>query len=393
MKYLNNVVLPFCIWIIAVIIIFTGVRPYGGGDGLSEIWRTSNTVKHGWDISGRDHNNASLALCWIAPNISKTFDIKPLHIYRDIFPFFFALTPVLLYFLFRRVISPGRAFISAMFFVCLPPFYQEIPNIGKSMIAQPFAVGSLLFVLSNKNRWLRGGGGFVCMAVAFACHYTVGLVLLAWYGYSALYTRKLLTIALLVVATLFAVGYVGFMASGTIYKSLLRWEDIPNQQSDSVLDAMKGQEFETYSTQISEGEEPTEIVGGVAPVEPAGIMASTLDLRHPLHLPFTVPSRAMTASIYLATAVLFAGGIYWIFRCDYWKRHKELSAMIAFSTVSVILAMYVPGITKMLYVSRWVQLASIPMCGLFGVATQWLPRKYSYPIAGVILLALLVLVR
>jgi len=67
--------------------------------------------------------------------------------------------------------------------------------------------------------------------------------------------------------------------------------------------------------------------------------------------------------------------------------------MIAFSALAVIGAMYIPLLTRAVGLSRWIQLAGIPMCGLYGMSTNWLPRKWSYPLAAVVLVLLLVLVR
>ena len=395
----ENLVIPLGVYLFMLVVLFTGLRPYEGGDGLSEIWRTTYTIKNGWDWTVPDHNNASLVLTVIAPYISKTLHINPLNIFRDIFPFIFASTSVMLYFLFRRIISPGRACFAAVFFAVLPPTYQEIPNIAKSMVAQPFAVGSLLVLFSGIRPSIRIPIGSLLILATAVNHYTIGIMLFIWLGFSVLVTRKKEFAIAVSVTGIMVLGYFYIAGGGAIVRSFVNIGAVPDHRSDNVVKALKGEKFETYST-ITDATNPpmtsaiTNTSAVISPVSqsPKTIL-TTLKLYYPLKLPVRIPYQVRTLAIYLATVVLFAGGLYWLFHKKYLIEHKELSAMIAFSTVSVILAMYVPYLTRGLYLSRWVQLAGIPMCGLYGMATHWLPRKISYPVASLILVLLLVLVR
>lgn len=364
---------PIIIWILTLLVIYTGIRPYEGGDGVLELWRTGDTIQYGWHIDHADHNNTSIVLNVITPFIAKSFNLKPIDVFRGILPFFYALTPVLLYFIFRRVISPGRAFLSAMFFIILPPSYQEIPNIAKSMIAEPLAVASLLILTNNTNQWVRGLSGNLTAVLSIVCHYTVGIFMLVWLGVSWLVTRSKVYLVVIVLLVSFSLIYFAFVGDGAIYKGIIHWDNNRNEQNDTVYKAITGGEFETYSMKADENELP-----------------SFLEY-HPLRLPFNVSSGLMTLVIRMNVFVLFMGWLYWCRK--YLKKHKELSAMIFISGIMVLLAMFVPFFTNGLYLSRWVQLSAIPLCGLYGAATYWLPRRYSYPLASVILLLLLIIVR
>lgn len=350
------------IWALALMVIHTGVRTFTGNDGILELWRVRDTMQYGWKIQAADQNNASLALVLFAPWLSNTFNLDVVSIFRNIFTMIYATTPVLLYMLFRRIMSPARAFVSTMFFIVLPPSYQEIPNIGKSMIAEPLAVGSLLFLTSRTNVLIRSSMSGIFLLLSITAHYTVGIILLSWHGIVAFVTGKRVLLAGMIVIMIIVYGYFAYVGDGAVLKGIISWWKIGSHQTDSVKSALTGGEYNVVGLYI-------------------------------YRLPFIIPSWVMTLIIRLATAILFAGGIYWCSHRKYLIEHRELSIIIVFSAMLVTAAIYIPFLTKGLYLSRWIQLAAIPMCGLYGMATYWVPRRWSYPIAGVILILLLAAVR
>lgn len=373
----RDVGVMIAIWMLALVVIHTGIRPYAGGDGTLELWRTGDTIQYGWHLQSADQNNTSIALNMLAPVISKTFNLSPVAVFRDIFSMVYALTPVLLFLIFRRVMSSGAAFFSAAFFIILPPSYQEIPNIAKSMIAEPLAAASLLFLCSHSRfrSSLSVCSSVLLSLLAALSHYTVGIFLVAWYTIAAIATRrKYQIIAIVVVVGMIMVGYFWYVGNGAVIRGIMGWGDIGVHNNDSVRSALSGGEFSTYSSRSSTTLYPLP------------------NMFYPLRLPFVVPAWIMTLVIRLAVVVLFAGGIWWCVN-DVWKRHRELSTMIAMSAVLVLCALYIPFFTQGLYLSRWIQLSAIPMCGLYGMGTYWMPKRFSYPIASVILLLLLVVVR
>ena len=380
----RDVLLLVVIWVITLAVLFTGMRPYGGGDAPLEVERIRYITAIGWHPTWVDHNNSSVALALIAPYFVKTFNISPVSVCRDIFPFLFALTPCLLYLLFRRIMSPFRAFLSAMFFAVLPPTYQEIPNIAKSMLAQPVAAGTLL-VLTSKIRF-RVIIGLILALLTVSLHYTIGIFLIAWMGAGgitelATYKRKGLLIVTSVVAVM-AISYLSVIGGGSVVKAMVHAGDRAGiWNNDNVVKVISGEEVQL-------NREYTETNG-----ETETVVLKVINISRPLHLPFNYSSRWITVSIYLAMVVLLFGGLFWIVNIKILRDHYLIASLILLSGVLVICAFYTPLLTGALYFSRWVQIASIPMCGLYGMATHWLSRKVSYPIASFILLVLLVVAR
>ena len=365
--------IPLAIWIIALAVIHTGIRPYEGGDGRLEMWRAMNTIEYGWIPTDKDYNNTSVALNIVAPSVSVASKLSIKNVFRDVFPLMYALTPVGLYFLFRRVMSQGKAALSALFFIVLPPSYQEIPNIAKSMIAEPLAVGSLLVMTSGIRSWGKGTLGVLLSWLALMAHYTVGIFGLMWLGIAAIMNRQKVWLAVAIIGVVFAIGYFSYVGSGAVINGIVGWDVLGGNTNDNVAHALDGKPFVTYNGATDKLPEYKDILW-----------------YYPLSLPFAVPSWVMSLVTRLAIAVLFSGGIWWATHREYMVKHKELSAMIAFSAVLVICAMYTPFLTSGLYLSRWVQLAAIPMSGLYGMGTHWAKPKYSYTVAGIILLLLLV---
>ncbi len=382
---IETIVVPVLLWLIAVVVILTGLRPFASGDVTTELWRVQNTIDYGWNITAIDHNNASITLNVIIPFISKTLSLTPLSVFRDIMPLIFALTPVLLYFLCRWVMSSGRALLAALFFIVLPPTYQEVPNITKSMLAEPLAVGTMLVAFGNYGKSsLRLSASGVMAVLVVAAHYTVGVLLVMWLGISALVGKNKRLIVGYILTSIIALTYLSIAGGGIIVTSLLNWNQLDDHKNDVVYKALMWQKFLPYSMQ-----KPT----------PNGAVGETpkvlreLNIYHPLSIPISIPYWVRTIAIYLGILFLAAGGAYTILHQEYIKRHKNLAAIVIFSTALVLLAMFIPFFTKGLFISRWIQLASLPTCGLFGIATYWFSRKYSYPVAVLVLLSILVLVR
>jgi uncharacterized membrane protein len=382
----------FGIWIIAILVIYTGMRPFGLGDGTNELWRIGYTNQYGWDITAKDQNNTSIALNLIAPFIIKTFSITPLDVYRNIYPFIYALTPVFLYLIFRRVMTTFRAVLCASFFIVMPTTYQEIPNIAKSMIAQPLAASVLFVVLGGYSYKVKAAIGIPLIIATTTAHYTIGIMLIAWLGISALINaitykkRKLLVIV--TIAGLFSLAYLVFAGGGAVVRSIANLDKVGEEKADAIVNIIKGETIETYSSSPD-----YELNSTATKAEMETVAAKVLNLHHPLRLPFKYSSYWINVIIYLATTVLLIGSLYWIMSTEFLVKHTELTAIIIFSGLTVMCVLYIPFLTRVIFVSRWIQIASISMCGLYGAATYWLPRKFSYPIAIVVLIGLLTIAR
>lgn len=98
--------------------------------------------------------------------------------YKGIYPLLFCLTPIIMYFIFRRWIDHTRAFLGSFFFIAFPIFFMELPTIPKQMVAELCLMGSLLLCLvglKRGNRWIYLPiGGLVALVPLI--HYSVGIM-------------------------------------------------------------------------------------------------------------------------------------------------------------------------------------------------------------------------
>jgi len=376
----RDIIYPILIYVAALAIIYTGVRPYGEGDGLLEIWRANDVLSSGWwDWSMKAHNNTSLALTVVSPFLAKLLNTSIVFIFRNIYPLFFAITPVILYFVFRRLMTESQALLSALFFAILPPTYQEIPSIAKSMLAQPFAAAGLLAYTSHIGSKYKIPLVVLLTALCLALHYTIGLMVIMFYVASFVVAWNKQSFIILTIISVFAIAFLSTIGGGVITKGISNWNNLPDHDGDPINTVLFGGDFETASDR-NDG-------------KTKGLLVEKLGINPPLTLPFKVSSDVKRGSIYLVTLFMLLGAVYWFTHWHKMWTHKELGAMIAISAVSVILALTVPWFTKGLYVSRWIQMAGMPMSALVGLSTKCYPKRYSYTVVLTGLILLLVLAR
>ena len=106
----------------------------------------------------------------------------------------------------------------------------------------------------------------------------------------------------------------------------------------------------------------------------------------------TLPTSVQSVFMYAVIAVMLAGAVSLFYRRKIFS-NMELSSCIAVSGVMSLIALYLPFMTKGLYVSAWIQVSALFLSILFGAACYWLRNRYSIPIAAVLLLAMYFLLR
>lgn len=103
--------------------------------------------------------------------------------YKLVYPLAFALIPVGSYFIFRRWVSPIRAFLGAFLILSFTPFFLELPTIPKQMIAEIFLM--LAFWGTYKTHWprrVRIPLLILCGMLMPLIHYSVGVLAVIIFG-------------------------------------------------------------------------------------------------------------------------------------------------------------------------------------------------------------------
>ena len=147
-----------------------------GSDIHNEFYFAKLNLTQPWDYSMRNTDNASFVIWFIAPWLSKLLMLDMLWIFKAVLPLFLAFVPIVLFSVFKRQFGETRAFFATIFFMIIPVFSMEIASIAKSMVAELF-FALMVWIMVSDWRWPYKTAG-ICgsLAMAIACHYTVGFL-------------------------------------------------------------------------------------------------------------------------------------------------------------------------------------------------------------------------
>lgn len=131
-----------------------------------------------WDTSYPHLYNASISTALITPWISKIFHIDLVAIFKIIYPAIFALVPVILYFTYRKMIGNWKAIYAVLFFIAMPVFFFELPQLPRQEIAEVFFCLAILITISKIDYKVVLLS--LCTLLTVMLHYTIGLITIAF---------------------------------------------------------------------------------------------------------------------------------------------------------------------------------------------------------------------
>ena len=230
------------IYVISLCLIYLTTLPTNylmGSDIHIEYYFAHLTQTSGWDYSLSLNINSALSITLFAPYLSNLLHLDLLWVFKVIFPLFYALVPVILYFVFTHFMEKREAFISAFFFVIIPSFFMEVAAIARQQIAEVFFVGFLaLLVLGPERLKMRRGLWFGlligCGIFTIVSHYTTGGMLMFYGAITAviillfkvikvrLAAPALLSTLGIAVICLLGITYYGTVSGGTALHDFLQ---------------------------------------------------------------------------------------------------------------------------------------------------------------------------
>jgi uncharacterized membrane protein len=201
----------------------------------NEFYYSQLAFNQGWHPFSLDittQNYTSIIVGVILPWLSKLTTIDLVWIYKIVPPLFLALVPVILYYVYAKMLTRKQAFLATIFFYIMPVTLLEIIQISKSMFAQVFFATALLFMVNNWKWQYKLIGITSSIIAAIFCHYTVGIMLLFYLGTITiiriiskpikwqLVARSKVPIVALIVITVLSVGsfyaYYSYAAEGVL---------------------------------------------------------------------------------------------------------------------------------------------------------------------------------
>ncbi len=304
------------------------------GDSIGELSRTRQTIVNGWNpLTTWDYNNSSAVPNFIAPVFSRIFEVDPKWIYKIMFPMIFALTPVLLFLLYRKLSGSRVELLAAIAFILIAPTYKEAPTIAKTAVAEPLAVLALLAFYSGL-RYRLPLTALITVAV-FLCHYTIGIFLIMWLGAISISDRKALMP--LCVGTLAALVYFNFASGGIILRSVLLWNG-------------------------------TGLISGLYPQDPVLVALTGNDF-----VVVSLAARLARIATFLEILLIITGLLYFLHNKRVLESNMGFANCLIFASLLMPAVLLFPILTKPLFATRWIQASAVIFCPAIGYANKWIP--------------------
>ncbi|MEM2145593.1 MAG: DUF2206 domain-containing protein [Candidatus Jordarchaeaceae archaeon] len=143
-----------------------------------------------WDHTSHSFsiNNSLLSISILPVIYSILMNISLIWMFKLIYPIFFSLVPVGLYYVFREQSDEKTAFLSAFFFMSLHTFFMVMPSTTKQMIAEVFLSLIILLMVNKRISSLKKRA----LSIVFAFS-----MIVSHYGISYLFMLTLIPVLLL----------------------------------------------------------------------------------------------------------------------------------------------------------------------------------------------------
>jgi uncharacterized membrane protein len=110
------------------------------------VFQLTNT-HHVWNMAFyQDAYNACLSITILPTILTNLLSIHDMYVYKVIFQILFAFSPVLVYFIVNNYTIPVLSFLSALFFVSFPTFFNDMPMLNRQEIGF-LLFGMVLYVM------------------------------------------------------------------------------------------------------------------------------------------------------------------------------------------------------------------------------------------------------
>jgi uncharacterized membrane protein len=190
-EQLHGGVVPAVIYCASLALLFmTSLRGwYVTGHDAQLEYRVFELAKtHGnWHVSRfQDAYNGCLSITILPTMIWHWTRVADPYVYKVFYQVLFALCPVLVYRLARRVSSATVALLGTIYFISFVTFFQDMPMLNRQEIAFLFLAGALLVMFNDRLSVQSRRAWLVVLAVGMIwSHYSttyvaIGVFILAW---------------------------------------------------------------------------------------------------------------------------------------------------------------------------------------------------------------------
>jgi uncharacterized membrane protein len=202
-------------------------------------------INSSWNLSYYHNVNSVLSVVVLGPILSILLNLDIIWIFKIIYPFFYSLVPVGLYYIYQEQAGKKIAFIGALFFIIPFTFYMEMPQLARQEIAELFIVLIILILFSFKaDKWKKNLIILVFLFSLVVSHYGLSLLFLIIFCLSILFStiwkifrnkEKLrinsdsITIGLLFIFFVLYIAWYMYISNGSIFFTIVNIEEIITQ--------------------------------------------------------------------------------------------------------------------------------------------------------------------
>jgi len=310
--------------------------------------------------------------------IAPMLPIPLMWVYKLVYPLLFAVVPVILYFVYKKWLTPIQSFLASFLFIAFPAFAMELPTIARQMTAE-VVLAILLYLLVTSNWRLRYKVPLIatCGALLPFFHYSIGLVAPILLGTSLVLAsilktgaRKLIRVGFVTVVVASAI-YLPLAEDGAVVKVVVhRYNSLVPGRYE--IDYPLPPELRPPETRPAVHEDGEITPSGTAlpnSVQPES-QKSFIDRYQPLmrsglgsdFLETTATGKVFRILQWAVVVLVVAGS---------WKLRRNRSYLVfASGGVLLLLLMLVPGFTGILNATRVVHLALFLVAPAFAVALK-----------------------
>jgi len=184
-----------------------------------------------WTPTNADPYNSALSVTILPSVVNIVSSIDGTTVFKVIYPSLFAIVPLLLYKIYRNIMAPIGAFVSAFVFLFFPGTFLETPVVARQMIAELIIVLLFWLLISpefGKTRLRTVLVIFLTLGLVIS-HYSVALIYIFLIAFSLVAARIIPrfrrvrlfgNINLLAISLVSTVAWFIFIAGGIVLANL-----------------------------------------------------------------------------------------------------------------------------------------------------------------------------
>ncbi|MGD0423878.1 MAG: DUF2206 domain-containing protein [Candidatus Bathyarchaeia archaeon] len=190
----SDLIFLVLIWCVSLSLLLSSALISGNlrGYDIHDEYRISSDVValHSWNVAGNSLYNSVISITLFVPLLSIFSGLDTLVIHQLVLPLVYSIAPVVLYKIYRRIVSPRTAFASSLLFMSFPTFSDEMVQLGRQEVGEVLLLLLILLLLSRRKGYASSGIATVLLTLGFiTAHYALVFIFLFFLAFSIVLPR------------------------------------------------------------------------------------------------------------------------------------------------------------------------------------------------------------